>query len=83
MTFDELFSKAILHAERSEQLLSPESTNDPAQAAPEILREKAAIEATLAEAYARLVSAAVVNRTSLHALIEQEAEQRQGGPKPS
>lgn len=79
MTFDELFSKAIQHAEQAEKLLSPETTNDPAEPAPGVLRERAAIEATLAEAYARLVSAAVVNRASMHALIEHE----QSGPRPS
>lgn len=81
MTFDELFSRAIQHAERAEQLLAPETSEDPAQPAPEILREKASIEATLAETYARLFSGAVVNRTSMHALVE--AEHDRGGPRPS
>jgi hypothetical protein len=81
VTFDELFSKALGHAASAEYLLSPEAIQDATAPAPEILRERAAIEATLAEAYARLVSAAIVNRTSLHALLEQD--QAQGGPKPS
>lgn len=75
MTFDELFSRSILHAERSEQMLLPD---DAAGRGPSL--EQAAIEATLAEAYARLASAAVVNRTSLHTLVE--AEQARGG-RPS
>lgn len=82
MTFDELFSKAIQHAERAEQMLSPEATNDPASPAPEILREKASIEATLAETYARLFSGAVVNRTSMHALVAEQ-QRDGGGPRPS
>jgi len=70
MTFEQLLDKSIEHAQAAEAFL-----DDPASiGAPEIPREDreahAQVHAALAETYARLASAVIVNRTSLASVVE-------------
>ncbi len=61
--FEELMLRSLRHAEQAEELVSAPSFDEGHAAAGQI-------HATLAEAYARLASAMVVNRTSLHAALD-------------
>jgi hypothetical protein len=79
MTFEELLAAALEHAGFAEHLVD-DAFMEASPLAPEVLREKAAIHASLAETYARLASAVIVNRTSLHHAVIAEGS---GGPRPS
>ncbi len=63
MTFEELVAKSLEHADSAEAILS-----DPGPR--QLATGTAQVHATLAEAYARLASAVIVNRASMHAAID-------------
>lgn len=86
MTFEELLGRSLHHAEEASAALNEEERrledhSDDSKAKANTLaqlREVAGIHATLSEAYARMASAVIVNRSSMHAAIEQP-----DGPRPS
>lgn len=83
-TFEELVAKSIDHAETAEAALATEAIRlldhtDDSEAKRQALRqlrEVAGIHATLGEAYARLASAVIVNRTSLLAATAEPGQGR-------
>jgi hypothetical protein len=87
VTFEELVGRALAHAEDAEAALAEEERrledhSDDGRAKANTLaqlREVAGIHASLAEAYARLGSAVIVNATSLRVPSAEPGH----GPRPS
>lgn len=82
LSIAEAVRQSVEHAERSVEMLSlptpPDFTEDELLVAEQVQVARAMVHATLAEAYARLASAMVVNATSMHAALEAQGEGRRG-----
>ena len=74
MTFEELVAKSLDEAGKAEDLLGRAGDAPPLG----LDVDEAHVHALLAEMYARLASAIIVNRTSMHAALEAAR-----GPRPS